>query len=168
MKGASTSHENEETLSPSSGTSADSNSSVTMAMENLSTDPTDVISMDATNNGAVVTNEINVTGEASTTKNQTKDKPNPVLHYQIKQIKPLLSGSSRLGRALAELFALLVKLCVGSPLRQRRGQMPPTPAPPRYVNYIEIYIHITFYFSNLTYEGYKLRFTSFLVRQLGT
>ena len=148
MKGASTSHENEETLSPSSGTSADSNSSVTMAMENLSTDPTDVISMDATNNGAVVTNEINVTGEASTTKNQTKDKPNPVLHYQIKQIKPLLSGSSRLGRALAELFALLVKLCVGSPLRQRRGQMPPTPAPPRYVNYIEIYIHITYFIFN--------------------
>ena len=53
------------------------------------------------------------------------------MHYQIKQIKPLLSGSSRLGRALAELFALLVKLCVGSPLRQRRGQqVPPTPVPP--------------------------------------
>ena len=60
-----------------------------------------------------------------------KEKPNPALHYQIKQIKPLLSGSSRLGRALAELFALLVKLCVGSPLRQRRGQqIPPTPANP--------------------------------------
>ena len=39
--------------------------------------------------------------------------------------------SSRLGRALVELFALLVKLCVGSPLRQRRGQqIPATPAPP--------------------------------------
>ena len=49
----------------------------------------------------------------------------------IFQIKPLLSGSSRLGRALAELFALLVKLCVNSPLRQRRGQqLPPAPAPP--------------------------------------
>lgn len=43
----------------------------------------------------------------------------------------MLSGSSRLGRALAELFALLVKLCVGSPLRQRRGQQIPTaPSPP--------------------------------------
>lgn len=31
--------ENEETFSPASGTSADSNSSVTAAMENLSTDP---------------------------------------------------------------------------------------------------------------------------------
>ena len=99
-------------------------------MENLSTDPTDVISMDITNSG-VGTNEACASGEQSSSKSQTKDKPNPVLHYQIKQIKPLLSGSSRLGRALAELFALLVKLCVGSPLRQRRGQIPPMPAPPR-------------------------------------
>uniref|UniRef100_A0A1B0DQ42 HECT-type E3 ubiquitin transferase n=1 Tax=Phlebotomus papatasi TaxID=29031 RepID=A0A1B0DQ42_PHLPP len=37
--------------------------------------------------------------------------------------------SSRLGRALAELFGLLVKLCVGSPLRQRRGQTIPTVPP---------------------------------------
>ena len=124
-----TSHENDETLSPSSGTSADSNSSVTMAMENLSTDPNDVISMDISNN--VPTLESGTSVEISTKQTQSKDKPNPVLHYQIKQIKPLLSGSSRLGRALAELFALLVKLCVGSPLRQRRGQIPPTPAPPR-------------------------------------
>ena len=129
-KTAATSHENEETLSPSSGTSADSNSSVTMAMENLSTDPTDVISMEITNS-TVTASDAGAGGELSTSKTHTKDKPNPVLHYQIKQIKPLLSGSSRLGRALAELFALLVKLCVGSPLRQRRGQMPPTPAPPR-------------------------------------
>lgn len=41
---------------------------------------------------------------------------------QLKYIKPLLGASSRLGRALAELFGLLVKLCVGSPVRQRRGQ----------------------------------------------
>lgn len=41
---------------------------------------------------------------------------------QIAYIKPLLGASSRLGRALAELFGLLVKLCVGSPTRMRRGQ----------------------------------------------
>lgn len=41
---------------------------------------------------------------------------------QLKYIKPLLGASSRLGRALAELFGLLVKLCVGTPVRQRRGQ----------------------------------------------
>ena len=53
------------------------------------------------------------------------------LQAQIKHIKPLLSASSRLGRALAELFGLLVKLCVGSPVRQRRTQhVPPTPSVP--------------------------------------
>ena len=35
--------ENEETFSPASGTSADSNSSVTAAMENLSTDPAEQV-----------------------------------------------------------------------------------------------------------------------------
>jgi E3 ubiquitin-protein ligase HUWE1 len=58
-------------------------------------------------------------------------RTNPLLQSQIKQIKPLLSGSSRLGRALAELFGLLVKLCVGSPLRQRRGQVALSPTPYR-------------------------------------
>lgn len=48
---------------------------------------------------------------------------------QLKYIKALLGASSRLGRALAELFGLLVKLCVGSPIRQRRGQnFPPPPS----------------------------------------
>lgn len=50
----------------------------------------------------------------------------------LKIIKPLLGASSRLGRALAELFGLLVKLCVGPPIRQRRGQniisAPPIPS----------------------------------------
>ncbi|CAH1782935.1 unnamed protein product [Owenia fusiformis] len=60
-----------------------------------------------------------------------KSKISPVLQAQIKQIKPLLSASSRLGRALAELFGLLVKLSVGSPVRQRRAhQIPPAPTAP--------------------------------------
>lgn len=42
---------------------------------------------------------------------------------QLKYIKSLLGASSRLGRALAELFGLLVKLCVSSP---RRPQNVPT------------------------------------------
>lgn len=50
----------------------------------------------------------------------------------LKIIRPLLGASSRLGRALAELFGLLVKLCVGPPIRQRRGQniisAPPIPS----------------------------------------
>ncbi|KAJ1530610.1 hypothetical protein ONE63_005490 [Megalurothrips usitatus] len=50
---------------------------------------------------------------------------------QLKYIKPLLGASSRLGRALAELFGLLVKLCVGSPIRPRRTQPGPNaPAQP--------------------------------------
>ncbi|KAL1492672.1 hypothetical protein ABEB36_010896 [Hypothenemus hampei] len=59
------------------------------------------------------------------------DQPRPD-SKNLKYIKPLLGASSRLGRALAELFGLLVKLCVGSPVRQRRGpniiQAPPTPS----------------------------------------
>nr|XP_023417156.1 E3 ubiquitin-protein ligase HUWE1 [Cavia porcellus] len=65
---------------------------------------------------------------------KAKSKITPAMAARIKQIKPLLSASSRLGRALAELFGLLVKLCVGSPVRQRRSHhaasttTAPTPA----------------------------------------
>ncbi|KAL6090074.1 hypothetical protein STEG23_013086, partial [Scotinomys teguina] len=65
---------------------------------------------------------------------KSKSKITPAMAARIKQIKPLLSASSRLGRALAELFGLLVKLCVGSPVRQRRSHhaasttTAPTPA----------------------------------------
>lgn len=41
---------------------------------------------------------------------------------QLKYIKSLLGASSRLGRALAELFGLLVKLCVGNRIRMRHPQ----------------------------------------------
>lgn len=117
--GPSRTTENEETFSPSSGTSADSNGSVTNAMESLTTDATDTVM------------DVDDVAPSAASTSTSKPKPNLALHHQIKQIKPLLSSSSRLGRALAELFALLVKLCVGSPLRQRRGQqIPPTPAPP--------------------------------------
>ncbi|XP_072422626.1 E3 ubiquitin-protein ligase HUWE1 isoform X3 [Chiloscyllium punctatum] len=74
------------------------------------------------------------TDEPSTSDAKGKSKISPAMAARIKQIKPLLSASSRLGRALAELFGLLVKLCVGSPVRQRRSHHPastttaPTPA----------------------------------------
>ncbi|KAG8447780.1 hypothetical protein GDO86_015044 [Hymenochirus boettgeri] len=74
------------------------------------------------------------TDEPSTSDPKGKPKITPVMAARIKQIKPLLSASSRLGRALAELFGLLVKLCVGSPVRQRRSHhaasttTAPTPA----------------------------------------
>ncbi|XP_067408206.1 E3 ubiquitin-protein ligase HUWE1 isoform X2 [Emydura macquarii macquarii] len=74
------------------------------------------------------------TDEPSTSDAKGKAKITPAMAARIKQIKPLLSASSRLGRALAELFGLLVKLCVGSPVRQRRSHhaasttTAPTPA----------------------------------------
>ncbi|KAF8790741.1 E3 ubiquitin-protein ligase HUWE1 like protein [Argiope bruennichi] len=99
--------------------------SVTSAMEALSTnscssamdidDSCHCTSMEDTTNGSLASAE----------------KIKPKGYTQLKQIKPLLSGASRLGRALAELFGLLVKLCVGSPMRQRRGQqIPPSPSMP--------------------------------------
>ncbi|KAI1287400.1 E3 ubiquitin-protein ligase HUWE1 [Halotydeus destructor] len=68
---------------------------------------------------------------AETSGKKKEAKPQK-LQAQVKQIKPLLSSASRLGRALAELFGLLVKLCVGSPIRQRRGHhaMPNIPLSP--------------------------------------
>uniref|UniRef100_A0A8C5ZGX9 E3 ubiquitin-protein ligase HUWE1 n=1 Tax=Marmota marmota marmota TaxID=9994 RepID=A0A8C5ZGX9_MARMA len=74
------------------------------------------------------------TDEPTASDSKGKSKITPAMAARIKQIKPLLSASSRLGRALAELFGLLVKLCVGSPVRQRRSHhaasttTAPTPA----------------------------------------
>ena len=80
---------------------------MTTAMEALSTDPPPV-SMEVDEN------------KPSTSTGRTS--PNS---HQLKYIRLLLGASSRLGRALAELFGLLVKLCMGSPPRQRRGQQSP-------------------------------------------
>lgn len=72
------------------------------------------------------------TSEAATVPMETEDavgsqggatqKTNKLKEARIRQIKPLLTVSSRLGRSVAELFGLLVKLSVGSPTRQRRAQ----------------------------------------------
>ncbi|KAJ8914753.1 hypothetical protein NQ315_013256 [Exocentrus adspersus] len=90
---------------------SDTTGNVASAMEALSTNPPP-ISMDVdSETGAAINKQDN---------------------RNLKYIKPLLGASSRLGRALAELFGLLVKLCVGSPIRQRRGQnivaAPPMPS----------------------------------------
>ncbi|KAK4872231.1 hypothetical protein RN001_016355 [Aquatica leii] len=83
-----------------SANNSDSTANVASALEGLSTNPTQIQTMD-------------IDGEPITSKPTSQ---------QLKYIKPLLGASSRLGRALAELFGLLVKLCVGTPARQRRGQ----------------------------------------------
>ncbi|XP_033329504.2 HECT, UBA and WWE domain containing E3 ubiquitin protein ligase 1 isoform X3 [Megalopta genalis] len=103
-----------ETSGWSGGVSSDMGSNgMTTAMEALSTDPPPV-PMEVDDNKPSAS-----AGRVSPSS------------YQLKYIKPLLGASSRLGRALAELFGLLVKLCMGSPGRQRRGQqMPLTPVLP--------------------------------------
>ncbi|CAK9823562.1 E3 ubiquitin-protein ligase HUWE1, partial [Anthophora retusa] len=101
----------------SSGWSATASSDMgsngmTTAMEALSTDPPPV-PMEVDEKPAVST------GRASPSS------------YRVTYPKQLLVLTSKMGRALAELFAILVKLCMGSPIRQRRGQqMPPIPALP--------------------------------------
>ncbi len=95
--------ENEETFSPASGTSADSNSSVTAAMENLSTDPEiggaagmemDVSATAASSNAtsAGATSGAAGVGAADGTasrgeKSKEATKTNPALHFQIKQVQ---------------------------------------------------------------------------------
>ena len=63
-------------------------------------------------------------------KQHEKRKVSPQLQTRIRHIKPLLNVTSRLGKALSELFGLLVKLSVGSPVRQRRAQLNTAPAAP--------------------------------------
>jgi E3 ubiquitin-protein ligase HUWE1 len=89
---------------------------MTTAMEALSTDPPPV-SMEVDENKPS-------TSAATTATTSGTGRASPSTH-QLKYIKPLLGASSRLGRALAELFGLLVKLCMGSPTRQRRSQQLP-------------------------------------------
>ena len=99
------------------------NDGVSTAMESLSTSET----INAAS--PMETEELITHGPMS-----VHHKYNKLIQARIKQIKPLLTVSSKLGRALAELFGLLVKLSVGSPTRQRRTQQltntvtTPTPA----------------------------------------
>ncbi|KAK3600176.1 hypothetical protein CHS0354_039470 [Potamilus streckersoni] len=104
------------------GTGEMESNGVSHAMESLTTSETNETPME-------VTSESQQSGGDN--KDSKKSKMSPTLQAQVKQIKPLLSVSSRLGRALAELFGLLVKLSVGTRVRQRASQMlPPTPVTP--------------------------------------
>ncbi|XP_071495531.1 E3 ubiquitin-protein ligase HUWE1-like [Diadema antillarum] len=76
------------------------------------------------------------TMEVDDTKGDAKDlrarpKPNAQMLQTVKQAMPVLYAPSRLGKALSELFGLLVKLCVGSSVRQRsRQHLHPNLTPP--------------------------------------
>jgi E3 ubiquitin-protein ligase HUWE1 len=65
-------------------------------------------------NGSTTTNmEVDETNDSAQDPNKRKKSPNgsqTKMTAQQKQIKPLLTSASRLGRALAELFGLLVKV----------------------------------------------------------
>lgn len=94
---------------------------VSVAMESLTTQES-------------VGSPMDITDSQSSQGPDKKTKLSPALQAQIKQLKPLLSVSSRLCRTLAELFGLLVKLCVGTPVRQRHRHThavasPTTPTP---------------------------------------
>lgn len=114
-----------ETLKRSSGDVG--SNGVSAAMQSLTTSENSVMAMEVEDQ--VPSGETSLS-ELSTVLAAKKSKLSPAMQAQIKQIKPLLSASSRLGRALAELFGLLVKLCVGSPVRQRRSQLPQNPVAP--------------------------------------
>lgn len=65
------------------------------------------------------------TGKAApstSSKAGPSQRRNTATPSQLRYIKSLLGASSRLGRALAELFGLLVKLCVGNRMRLRHPQ----------------------------------------------
>lgn len=98
-------------------------------MENLSTNPQpEPAQSTQQTQTAMELDVVNVSNGASAKTTSDMNTSSTVTLYprpnaqQIAYIKPLLGASSRLGRALAELFGLLVKLCVGSPTRMRRGQ----------------------------------------------
>lgn len=97
---------------------------MTTAMEALSTDPPPVsMEVDEATTSKPSTSTA-ASGSTTTIATGTAGRSSPSSH-QLKYIRPLLGASSRLGRALAELFGLLVKLCMGSPIRQRRNQQMP-------------------------------------------
>lgn len=76
--------------------------------------------------------DVDDASKSSTSERRSRSKSKKLLFEQSKLIKPLLMSTSRLGKGLAELFALLVKLSVGSPIRHRRNNhsMPNTPTIP--------------------------------------
>lgn len=67
----------------------------------------------------------------SSTERRSKSRGKRILVEQSSKglIRPLSVSTSRLSKGLAELFALLVKLSVGSPLRHRRNNHPLPNAP---------------------------------------
>lgn len=105
-------------------------------MQALSTDPAPCqmdVDVETPSTSTSTSTTIATTTSSTSSTSKPKEERTTPTSQQLKYIRPLLGASSRLGRALAELFGLLVKLCVGSPARARRGQnvitTPPFPGP---------------------------------------
>ena len=112
----------EGSMQTSSGAAEVGTNSVAAALQALSTEPSPPAAMEIDSDQVTENKEQRLA---------RPDKLSPAQQHQMKMVKPLLSTASRLGRALAELFGLLVKLCVGSPIRHRRAhQTPPAPLIP--------------------------------------
>ncbi|XP_064633553.1 E3 ubiquitin-protein ligase HUWE1-like isoform X3 [Lineus longissimus] len=110
---------------------SDSNHSLTRSTGEMGSNGVSAAMESLTTQESTVPSPMEMDDVTSLDNETKKNKLPPALQAQIRQIKPLLSASSRLGRALAELFGLLVKLCVGSHVRQRRThQLPPQPIAP--------------------------------------
>lgn len=102
---------------------------LTVLLSNLSTGGSSPMSSQHDNENAASPMDIDFDSSdpVSICNRQEHEKPNEVVESkstQQKYIKPLLTVASRLGRTLAELFGLLVKLSVGTPIRRRTHSTP--------------------------------------------
>lgn len=76
--------------------------------------------------------DVDDTSKSSASDRKPRTRSRKVLVEQSKIVRPLFLGTSRLGKGIVELFQLLVKSSVGSPLRHRRNNhaMPSQPTIP--------------------------------------
>lgn len=109
----------------------DSQQPSTSAVENTSTDRQELRATKTDSTQTTSSMDVDDTSKSSSDR-RSKSRSKRVFVEQSKLIKPLLVSTSRLGKGIAELFALLVKLSVGSPLRHRRNNhaMPNNPTIP--------------------------------------
>lgn len=70
----------------------------------------DQMDVDSESNMATTSGLVNSSTQTTSKQDKEKGGTNDTLQHYAKLLKPILSASSRLGRALAELFGLLVKV----------------------------------------------------------
>lgn len=113
--------------STQSSAAAASINDLTMDIDRVLNSALDEETTSAAAEGSSSTIKFDAPFSASSASASTSSKPSiqrriVATPSQLRYIKSLLGASSRLGRALAELFGLLVKLCVGNRMRMRHPQ----------------------------------------------